>query len=316
MRLPSVAAGPVPRVANSRFVAAWSVEPRARSAHAAVRPIHRPCGLSRSRSRPGEPLFRRLGFQLSPRGFHAGRGSSNHTAPFPGGTYLELIQLPDGNRDNRFTSRPEGPVAVVLRPSDTVTVQAELTGLGYDAPPTRDLSRPVALPEGVRDARFLVATFPEIAPEALALAVCQHLTPELVWRPEWQDHPNGARRIAEIIVVHPEPRVLHGPFAALFGEAAARIDEAGLAIALPEGAPRDGIVILTPAAFAARFPDVALPEITPRGWFAGVVVAVDSLDRTAAVLREGGVTHRRGAAGTLVVAPEDGGGALLEFRET
>ena len=35
---------------------------------------------------------------------------------------------------------------------------------------------------------------------------CEHLTPELVWRPEWQSHPNGARAIARVIVATDEPR--------------------------------------------------------------------------------------------------------------
>jgi hypothetical protein len=43
-----------------------------------------------------EALYRRLGFALTPRGFHVGRGSANHTAPFSSGNYFELIHLPDG----------------------------------------------------------------------------------------------------------------------------------------------------------------------------------------------------------------------------
>ena len=30
-------------------------------------------------------LMSQLGFTLTPRGFHAGRGSANHTAPLPSG---------------------------------------------------------------------------------------------------------------------------------------------------------------------------------------------------------------------------------------
>ena len=144
-----------------------------------------------------EALYRRLGFALTPRGFHAGRGSANHTAPFSGGNYFELIHLPDGATRTRFTAIAEGPVAAVLRPADSRTIHAEFQALGYDVPEPRDLTRPVELPEGIRDARFITVDFPEIPPESVIFVTCEHLTPDLVWRPEWEDHPNGARRVEQ-----------------------------------------------------------------------------------------------------------------------
>lgn len=259
----------------------------------------------------GEPLFRRLGFVLTPRGFHAGRGSANHTVALPGGNYVELIQLPDGTPGNRFTERPEGPVAVVLRPAtDSRTVHAELTALGLPVPDLRDLTRPVALPEGTRDARFIVATFPVTAPEALPLAVCQHLTPELIWRPEWEGHANGAVRVSGVIVVHPDPHALVPSLGALFGEGAVRTGEAGLSVTLGP----DSIAILTPAAFTARFPSVPVPAVTERGWFAGATVDVPSLAVAEDTLQTAGIDHARTPAGTIAVPPSAAGGALLEFR--
>ena len=90
----------------------------------------------------GEQLFERLGFTLTPRGFHAGRGSANHTAPLSSGNYFELIYLPPGADSSSFASRPEGPVALALEPTDSRTIHAELTALGYESEPPRDLARP------------------------------------------------------------------------------------------------------------------------------------------------------------------------------
>src|SRR5271156_3302656 len=134
-----------------------------------------------------EALYRKLGFALTPRGFHAGRGSANHTAPMQGGNYFELLHLPSGGNADFFPDR-EGPVALALAPADSLTLYAELGALGYDVEPPRDLSRPVHLPEGVREARFLNASFPQIAPETVRWFACQHLTRDLVFRPEWQSH--------------------------------------------------------------------------------------------------------------------------------
>src|SRR5579863_5585951 len=112
----------------------------------------------------GERLFTRLGFALTPRGFHAGRGSANHTAPLSSGNYFELIYLPPG-ADSPFPEKPEGAVALALAPSDSPVVHAELTALGYRVDPPRELARPVHLPEGPREARFSNISFPPIAPE-------------------------------------------------------------------------------------------------------------------------------------------------------
>lgn len=260
----------------------------------------------------GEALFRRLGFVLTPRGFHAGRGSANHTAALPGGNYVELIQLPDGTPGNRFTERPEGPVAVVLRPAaDARTVHGELAALGLPAvPELRDLTRPVHLPDGTRDARFVVASFPVTAPESLAFAVCQHLTPDLVWRPEWEGHPNGAQRVGGVIVVHPDPPSVAPPLATLFGDGAVRTGDAGLSVTLGP----DIVAVLSPSAFAARFPFVPLPPVPERGWFAGIAIDVASLAAVEDHLQAAGIAHVRTPDGTIAVPPSAAGGALLEFR--
>ena len=106
----------------------------------------------------GEKLFTRLGFSLTPRGFHAGRGSANHTAPLSSGNSFELIYLPPG-ADMPFPERAEGPVALALASSDSRAVHAELTALGFDrAAPRARPSR--ALPEGVARGAFHQRSLP------------------------------------------------------------------------------------------------------------------------------------------------------------
>jgi hypothetical protein len=257
----------------------------------------------------GEKLFTKLGFTLTPRGFHAGRGSANHTAPLSSGNYFELIYLPPG-ADSPFPERPEGPVALALAPSDSHTVHAELTALGYKVDPPRDLARPVHLPEGTREARFVNAAFPSIPPRSIGLFACQHLTRDLVFRPEWEGHANGADRVTGVIVVHPSPADLRATYARLFGETAVRLDEDGLVCALGD----DRISFLAPGAFKGRFPAVPIPVDLSAGWFAGATLRVRSLDKAAGVLLEAGVAATRSPSGSLVVAPSDAANTLLEFE--
>jgi hypothetical protein len=258
----------------------------------------------------GEALFRRLGFVLTPRGFHTGRGSANHTAPLRGGNYFELIHLGPNAAPSPFASRPQGPVAVALEPSDSRSVHAELVAMGYGVPEPRDLSRPVHLPDGVREARFLNASLPAIPPKAVALFTCQHLTRDLVWRPEWESHANEAERVTDIIVVHPSPAGLAETQRLIFGTSAVGAGTDGLTITVGP----DRIVILTPAAFGARYPRIDVPTELADGWFAGAALRTRSLDAVSAALAQAGIEATRSASGSLIVAPGDAAETLLEFH--
>ncbi|HEY4924820.1 MAG TPA: VOC family protein [Roseiarcus sp.] len=257
----------------------------------------------------GQKLFERLGFTLTPRGFHAGRGSANHTAPLPSGNYFELIYLPPG-ADAPFPERPEGPVALALAPTDSHIVHAELTALGYHVDPPRDLARPVHLPEGTREARFINVGLPPIAPQAIGFFACQHLTRDLVWRPEWEGHANGAERVSEIIAVHPSPADLQATYIGLYGETAVRADRDGLVVTLGG----DKISFLAPQTFEKRFPTIAVPaDLSEAGWFAGATLRVRSLDKVASVLAAAGIAATRAPSGSLIVAPSEAANTLLEF---
>lgn len=257
----------------------------------------------------GERLFTKLGFTLTPRGFHVGRGSANHTAPLSGGNYFELIHLASEAAAPHFFNRPEGPVALALSPTDSRIVHAELAALGYDVEPPRDLARPVHLADGAHEARFLNVGFPSLAPEAIPLFACQHLTRELVWRPEWERHANGAERVSEVIVAHSSPADLRATYVGLFGEPAVGVDGDSLIVTL--GADR--ISFLAPEAFRARFPSVPVAADLSRGWFAGATLRVRSPDKVAEILAEAGIAAARTPSGSIVVAPSEAADTLLEF---
>ncbi len=113
--------------------------------------------------------FTALGFTLTPRGHHS-IGSQNHCIML-GSTYLELL------------------VAPVAHPwLDSDATYELLKGKG--AKPPMDLSRPVD--GGI--ARFRLVQI-ENSPQVFFV---QHQTRELVWRPEWQRHTNGARELAHV----------------------------------------------------------------------------------------------------------------------
>jgi 4-hydroxyphenylpyruvate dioxygenase-like putative hemolysin len=138
--------------------------------------------------------FGALGFTLTPRGQHS-IGSQNHCIMF-GSTYLELLAAPKPHPWLAYYREfGEGLAAIALSTDDADAAAREL---GAKQP--MDLSRPV---DGDL-ARFRLVQLHDVP----YLFVCQHLTRQLVWRPEWQSHPNGAQELIGAAI--PMPRPLDG----------------------------------------------------------------------------------------------------------
>ncbi|MFF7400254.1 VOC family protein [Achromobacter sp. NPDC008082] len=258
----------------------------------------------------------KLGFSLAPQGRHH-RGTRNQTIILDA-NYLELLFFPEELKaDSRFGGYDdvyEGPVAAALQTTDSTAVHAELARLGIDAEPPLRGGRPVHLPEGSEDAAWNNTNFPSGLLGVPDFFTCGHLTRHLVYRPEWQDHANGARRIEALIAVHPDPASLRAGYERVFGPIAiSDLPDGGLQVR--RGSLR--IDFLRPAAFEQRYPRVrvpaGLPAATQGGWFAGSVIGVRDLAKTRALFDANQVNYRANAQGELVVAPEDAAGALQVF---
>ena len=128
--------------------------------------------------------FTALGFTLTPRGHHS-IGSQNHCIML-GSTYIELLVAPVAHPWLDYYRRfGEGLASIALSTSDADATYELLKGKG--ARPPMDLSRPVD--GGI--ARFRLVQI-ENAPQVF---ICQHLTRNLVWQPQWQTHANGAAEL-------------------------------------------------------------------------------------------------------------------------
>ena len=127
--------------------------------------------------------FAALGFTLTPRGHHS-LGSTNHLAMF-GTDYLELIAVPKGATSGRLDllTFPFGLNGLVIRSDDPEADFARLTGSDFPALPPSEFSRPVTIDGETHDARFRTVRFPLETFAGGRVHFCQHLTPELVWRP-------------------------------------------------------------------------------------------------------------------------------------
>ena len=162
--------------------------------------------------------FARLGFRLTPRGFHS-TGSVNHLMMF-GPDYLELIGVPPENAALRpeLAGSPRGLNAIAFASDSAAGAHTALEQAKFMPQPLKSLSRPVAVDDGVKDARFALVALPPGTVDWGRLFVCEHLTRELVWRDGLRNHPNGAREITRITIVVPDPFAEASRLAPLFAE--------------------------------------------------------------------------------------------------
>ena len=228
-----------------------------------------------------EATFRSLGFTLTERGYHT-LGSINHLMMF-GTDYLELIGMPAGSTVSRpeLVDAPLGLNGLVFKTPNVDETFAELEGLSMAGDPPKAFSRPVAVAGGEQDAKFrTVAARTGVFP-AGRVYFCEHGTPELVWRPEWQSHANGAKGMAEFIVVSEDFEQESANYANLIGATAAKGNGSNRI-----SAKTGDLLVMTPAAYAERFGALALPMNGRRSIFGAMVLRVDTLDGIRGVLAD------------------------------
>jgi catechol 2,3-dioxygenase-like lactoylglutathione lyase family enzyme len=253
-----------------------------------------------------QQAYARMGFTLTPRGFHT-LGSQNHCLMF-GRDYVELLAVPKPHPAMQyftdFLATGEGLGAIALATDDAGGLHASLAADGIAADAPLDFSRPV---EGLGDARFRLVQLPPDASPGCRMFACQHFTREIVWRPEYQRHANGATQIAAVAVVAEDPESGAASYGKLLGAKPQRIEE--------------GLLVQTgsaPIALASRWKlghrlhGVGLP-LRPRPLVAALFVRVADRTGAASVLRKNGLNPIALADGSFAVSAQDAHGVAVVF---
>ena len=176
----------------------------------------------RDRMAEGAARLAALGFQLTPMGKHS-LGSANHLAVF-GDDYLELLgtDVPGGALRPDIASYPVGLNGLVFKTGDAEALSARAAC----APASRRCRRSPSTARSTcrmaarDDARFRTVRLDRAAAFDGRVYWCEHLTPQHVWRPEWQAHPNGAAAVARVLLSVRDPERQAAMFRRMFGEAA------------------------------------------------------------------------------------------------
>jgi hypothetical protein len=143
--------------------------------------------------------FVSLGFTLSPRGRHQALNTANHVAVLER-DYIELVSIERPGPENaKLRERvPEGGalLGVALPTTEVRSAVSRASAAGLSPADPQSFERIVEVEGQTKRARFETAHLSFDEAFGGYLFLCQHCTPELVWRPDQPPHNNGATSVA------------------------------------------------------------------------------------------------------------------------
>jgi hypothetical protein len=256
----------------------------------------------------------RLGLTLSPRGRHIGWGTANYCVMFER-DYIELLGILDPKQfvnglDRFLAGQGEGLLGFAYATADAAATRASLAAAGLDPSDVKDLARQLELPEGTALPRFKLVFLPRATAPGVSSFVTEHLTPELLRRPEWLAHANGAVGLKGLTIATDDPVALVPAYERMFGpHAVNRTDDI---VTLHAG--RHTILFANRWDLEALHPELELPDgdlAEPR--IVLMTLATADLERTIDHLTFGQIEFEQRRGQALLVPGFMATGAALEF---
>jgi catechol 2,3-dioxygenase-like lactoylglutathione lyase family enzyme len=256
-------------------------------------------------------VWQTLGFTVTPRGRHIGWGTGNYCIMFESG-YIELLGVVQPaeflNGLDVFLKSREGLMGLAFGTDDAKGLQAALQSAGIPAEGPKDLKRKLELPEGEALPAFSLLFPDKRALPGLNAFITQHLTPQIIRRPEWLRHANRARRLVSVTVVAADPAKTALGYLPIFGPERIKVSDAMTVIDTGAGAIR----FVTPGGLRILYEALLpLPDFAPP-WIAGMKIEVADKNRCRDFLKDRNLPVEKTGKGCLV-APEIANGCIIEF---
>lgn len=255
-------------------------------------------------------LFRRMGFQLSERGHHS-MGSSNHLAVFEE-NYLELLGYePARQQESRgLWNVSPGLAGLVWKTGDAQDIWQHLRQCQLDGEPPTHFTRPVTLPDGsMTEAGFCISRIRASALDYGFSFFCEHQTPQAVWQPEWQEHPNGVQSLSGFVIASPQPEQTLELYRRIFNTEAFADDQGGYIF----GAGKCSLRIITHYQASQEFALPPVREDSPAKMVA-LCFQVASLDSLKECFQRGDIQWQ-GRDNHLLVIQQQAQWLAMRFHE-
>lgn len=264
-----------------------------------------------------------LGFTMTPVGRHPW-GTSTSLAMFEGclleivgiydDTLLDMLPAGDfrfGRHVHAHLMAREGIALTALHSTDSVRDADHAAACGFDVAGHLEFGRDVVLPDGRADrTKTTLALLPDDEWPRLSFFLCQQHRPELIYVPEWLDHPNTVHGIAGVTVLAEGAHqpALHERLRRLYGSPA--MADGGFDVPTANGM----IGVRTAAAIEAEYgplPATVLQSTTP------CIVGMDFLcrdfDKLERFVRQSGLDHDADDRGITLGEPSLTGNTIMRF---
>ncbi len=257
-----------------------------------------------------EAAYRRLGFRTTPIGRHNNVGTANHLIMFDE-DFFEMLGIETPTDFNKqwadAIAEREGLWGLAFTSDDVRATHRHLKAGGFSPTDPAEFSRPVDLGDKVSQAKFTLTYLEPTAVEGIRLFVCQHHTPELVWRPEYLGQPNTATSLAHVTLAVDDPAAAAAAYGRFAGTTP--VPRPG-GIDIP--GKRASIRLLSPEQTAIEFagdPVLRYRRPVPIG------VGFNVSDRGAvrAILNRAGVPFHETASDAIRVGSAEACGVALDF---
>jgi hypothetical protein len=255
--------------------------------------------------------YQRLGFFVTPRMRHS-HGTSNALVMFRG-NFLELI----GDFENatgptaRLGALPRCAISTAFLSRDARRDYETLRERGLNMSVPRDFTRPVPMPDGRTGMIDCCVTRAE-RPDSPAMTafVSNQRAPEFLWVPEWQEHPNGAKRVEAVSFFAERPLDHVDYFRDFIDPVLVAGDDAAVVLIDVSGVRLE---ILAASACERRFGAAWRRQTSLDAHAIGVSVRTRSLTVARDVLDRAGCRPAATSERSLTVGADDAEGLAIEF---
>lgn len=268
--------------------------------------------------------YRRLGFSPTGVSYHPW-GTKTSLVMFAD-NFIELIGVEDSSKFGAgaskefcfgryigdFIARDEGISLVALHSRDGQGDHSRLHQAGLASQGVIEFRRKMVKPDGSPDEAVVsLGMFLNEEDPDVSHFICHQHRPELIWVPEWQNHPNGARAIAAATYRVSDPSKVCERYQKFYGPDAVSLSD-GMVI-VDTGC---GLLRFADEACCRRlFPETKLPERSNQKAASCIALTIAALDLGAVrdLWKKDSIEFQEGRDGALIVGPEDFGNTILEF---
>ncbi len=234
-----------------------------------------------------------VSMQVDPTGAPIGTG--NVTVMFARGYVEVLFKTADTVLGREFEAALAGHAGVHLiafSVTDAERAHARLAAAGFRMRPLVQFQRPVETETGAGIAAFTVARLERGEMAEGRIQILTHRTEDTVWQRRWLTHRNGATGLIDVLIVVADVAEAAERFERFLGRKSSST-QFGRAVVLDRGM----VQFVSAKTFTELLPEVNVPSLPFMGAYG---IAMPSLEKTEAILRQGHIPARR--IGTALVA--------------